>query len=151
MRALCRGPAKMPSPHRGLYSNRQLASCRHLWFIDCFLTPITPIVGRSHGNAPSIKEALLHPQWKSCELLQYDCWNNMNMGVLLYYICQWCYSQNSTLNVVRVVFDLPKTSDIILFQTINYILEISYRFIEFVSLRAPSMDNILDCNEHKKC
>ena len=40
---------------------------------------------------------------------------------------------------------------IILFQAINYILEISYRFIEFVSLRAPSMDNILDCNEHKKC
>ena len=75
----------------------------------------------------------------------------MNMGVLFYYICQWCYSQNSTLNVVRVVFDLPKTSDIILFQTINYILEISYRFIEFVSLRASSMDNILDCNEHKKC
>ena len=73
------------------------------------------------------------------------------MGVLLYYICQCCYSQNSTLTVVRVVFDLPKTSDIILFQTINYILEISYRFIEFVSLRAPSMDNILDCNEHKKC
>ena len=67
----------------------------------------------------------------------------MNMGVLLYYICQWCYSQNSTLNVVRVVFDLPKTSDIILFQTINYIFEISYRFIEFVSLRAPSMNNIL--------
>ena len=40
---------------------------------------------------------------------------------------------------------------IILFQTINYILEISYRFIEFVSLRTSSMDNILDCNEHKKC
>ena len=73
----------------------------------------------------------------------------MNMGVLFYYICQWCYSQNSTLNVVRVVFDLPKTSEIILFQTINYIFEISYRFIEFVSLRAPLMDNILDCNEHK--
>ena len=62
MRALCRGPAKTPSPHRGLYSNRHLASCRHLRFIDCFLTPITPTVGRSHGNAPSIKEALLHPQ-----------------------------------------------------------------------------------------
>ena len=84
-------------------------------------------------------------------MIQYDCWQHMNMGVLLYYICQWCYSQNSTLNVVRVVFDLPKTSDIILFQTINYILEISYRVLEFVSLRAPSMDNILDCNEHKKC
>ena len=30
MRALCRGPAKTPSPHRGLYSNRHQASCRHL-------------------------------------------------------------------------------------------------------------------------
>ena len=30
MRALCRGPAKTPFPHRGLYSNRHLASCRHL-------------------------------------------------------------------------------------------------------------------------
>ena len=89
MRALCRGLAKTPSPHRGLYSNHNLASCKHLWFIDCFLTPITPTVGRSHGNAPSIKEALLHlhSQWKSCELIQYDCWDHMNMGVLLYYIC----------------------------------------------------------------
>ena len=72
----------------------------------------------------------------------------MNMGVLLYYSCQWCFSQNSTLNVFRVVFDLPITSDIILFQTTNYIFEISYRVIEFVSVRAPSMHNILDYNEH---
>ena len=82
MRALCRGPAKTPSPHRGLYSNRHLASCRHLRFIDCFLTPITPTVGRSHGNAPSIKEALLHPQWKSCELIYYDRSTLMNLGVM---------------------------------------------------------------------
>ena len=74
----------------------------------------------------------------------------MNMGELLYYICQWYFSQNSSLDVVRVVFDLSITSDIILLQINNYILEISYRFIEFVSLRASSMDNILDCNEHKK-
>ena len=152
MRALCRGPAKTPFPHRGLYSNRHLASCRHLWFIDCFLTPITPTVGRSHGNAPSIKEALLlHPQWKSCELIQYDCWDHMNMGVLLYYICQWYFSQNSSLDVVRVVFYLSITSDIILLQINNYILEISYRFLDFVSHLAPSMSNILKCNEHQEC
>ena len=30
IRALCRGPAKTPSPHRGLYSNCHQASCRHL-------------------------------------------------------------------------------------------------------------------------
>ena len=82
MRALCRGPAKTPSPHRGLYFNRHLASCRHLRFIDCFLTPITPTVGGSHGNAPSIKEALLHPQWKSCELIYYDRSKLMNLGVM---------------------------------------------------------------------
>ena len=105
---------------------------------------------RSFDSAPSTKGGLdaspMEVMW-----IQYDYWQHLNMGVLLYYICQWCYSQNSTLNVVRVVFDLPKTSDIILFQTINYILEISYRFIEFLSPRVPSLDNILYCNEHKKC
>ena len=30
MRVLCRGSAKTPYPHRGLYSNRHLASCNHL-------------------------------------------------------------------------------------------------------------------------
>ena len=38
-----------------------------------------------------------------------------------------------------------------LLQTNNYILEISYRVLEFVSLRAPSMNNILKCNEHQEC
>ena len=95
---------------------------------------------------------LLHPQqWKSCELIQYDCWDHMNMGVLLYNICKWCFSQNLSLDVVRVLFYLSIRSDIILLQINNYILEISYRFLEFVSHLAPSMSNILKCNEHQEC
>ena len=72
-------------------------------------------------------------------------------GVLLYYISQWYFSQNSSLDVVRVVFYLSITSDIILLQINNYLLEISYRFLEFVSHLAPSMSNILKCNEHQEC
>ena len=60
-------------------------------------------------------------------------------------------SQNSSLDVVRVVFYLSITSDIILLQINNYILEISYRFLDFVSHLAPSMSNILKCNEHQEC
>ena len=38
IRALSRGPAKTPVPHRGLYSNRHLASCRLVFhfFISLF-------------------------------------------------------------------------------------------------------------------
>ena len=79
-------------------------------------------------------------------MIQYDCCNHMK----LYYIWQWCFSQNSSLDVVRVVFDLPITSEIILLQTDNYILDISYRVLECVSHLAPSMNNILKCNEHQK-
>ena len=74
----------------------------------------------------------------------------MKIGVLLYYFCQCCFSQNSSLNVVRVAFDLPITSDIMLLQTNNYILKTSYRVLEFVSLRAPSMNNISKCNEQQE-
>ena len=54
-------------------------------------------------------------------------------------------------DVVRVVFYLSITIDIILLQINNYLLEISYRFLEFVSHLAPSMSNILKCNEHQEC
>ena len=99
--------------------------------------------------------ALMHLLWKhyfqSCELIQYNCWDHMNMGVLLYNICKWCFSQNLSLDVVRVLFYLSIRSDIILLQINNYILEISYRFLDFVSHLAPSMSNILKCNEHQEC
>ena len=68
----------------------------------------------------------------------------MNIGVLLYYIC---FSQISSVDVVKVAFNLPITSDNLFLQTNNYILEIFYRVLEFVSLRSPSMSNILKCNE----
>ena len=71
----------------------------------------------------------------------------MNIGVLLYYIC---FSQNSSVDVVKVAFNLPITSDNLFLQTNNYILEIFYRVLEFVSLRSPSMSNILKCNEHQE-
>ena len=61
------------------------------------------------------------------------------------------FFQNSSLDVVRVVFYLSITSDIILLQINNYLLEISYRFLEFVSHPAPSMSNILKFNEHQEC
>ena len=71
----------------------------------------------------------------------------MNIGVLLYYIC---FSQISSVDVVKVAFNLPITSDNLFLQTNNYLLEIFYRVLEFVSLRSPSMSNILKCNEHQE-
>ena len=40
--ALCGGWAKTPFPPQRIGSIRHLASCRHLWYIECCLTPITP-------------------------------------------------------------------------------------------------------------
>ena len=47
------------------------ASCRHLRYIECFLTPITHH-RRSYGSTHSTKGALLHPQWKSSVLSDID-------------------------------------------------------------------------------
>ena len=40
--ALCGGWAKTPFPPQRIGSIRHLASCRHLRYIECCLTPITP-------------------------------------------------------------------------------------------------------------
>ena len=56
-----------PFPTQRIGSIRHQASCRHLRYIECFLTPITHH-RRSYGSTHSTKGALLHPQWKSSVL-----------------------------------------------------------------------------------
>ena len=72
--ALCGGWAKTPFPPQRIGSIRHLASCRHLRYIECFLTPITHH-WRSYGSTHSTKGALLHPQWKSSVLSFIGRWN----------------------------------------------------------------------------
>ena len=53
MRALSRGPAKTPFPHKGLYSNRHLPSCRLVFHF--FYLPLLLVIGILTGaSCPQI-------------------------------------------------------------------------------------------------
>ena len=69
-------------------SIRHQASCRHLRYIECFLTPITHH-RRSYGSTHSTKGALLHPQWKSSVLSDIDDKTYMTFHAPRHYNCAW--------------------------------------------------------------
>ena len=75
-----------PFPTQRIGSIRHQASCRHLRYIECFLTPITHH-RRSYGSTHSTKGALLHPQWKSSVLSDIDDKTYMTFHAPRHYNC----------------------------------------------------------------
>ena len=77
-----------PFPTQRIGSIRHQASCRHLRYIECFLTPITHH-RRSYGSTHSTKGALLHPQRKSSVLIDIEDKTYMRFHTAQHYNWAW--------------------------------------------------------------